>query len=119
MKFSIRLPWARPAEGKAVAESKAVGVQGLSLVAGEGEARWSGRSYASLSREGFMRNPVAHRTVRLVAEAAAAIPWLAYRAETEIDAHPALALIAKPNARMGGADFLEALYGHLLLSGNA
>ena len=119
MKLSFRLPWAFAPEQGAVAESKAVGVQGLSLVAGEGEARWSGRSYASLSREGFMRNPVAHRTVRLVAEAAAAIPWLAYRAETEIDGHPALALLAKPNARMGGADFLEALYGHLLLSGNA
>ncbi|MBW8317798.1 MAG: phage portal protein [Rhizobium sp.] len=66
-----------------------------------------------------MRNPVAHRTVRLVAEAAAAIPWLAYRAETEIDGHPALSLLARPNARMGAADFLEALYGHLLLSGNA
>ena len=118
MKLPFRLPWASPAEHGAVSEAKAAG-GGMSLVAGEGEARWTGRSYASLSREGFMRNPVAHRTVRLVAEAAAAIPWLAYRDSEELDHHAALSLIAKPNARMGAADFFEALYGHLLLSGNA
>jgi hypothetical protein len=118
MRLPFRLPWALPAEQGAVSDVKAAG-GGVSLVAAEGEARWTGRSYASLSREGFMKNPVAHRTVRLVAEAAAAIPWLAYRDAQELDRHPALALLATPNARMGGADFFEALYGHLLLSGNA
>lgn len=118
MRLPFRLPWVFPAELGAVSEVKAAG-GGVSLVAAEGEARWTGRSYASLSREGFMKNPVAHRTVRLVAEAAAAIPWLAYRDNTEIDGHAALSLLATPNARLGGADFFEALYGHLLLSGNA
>ncbi|MBC7148194.1 MAG: phage portal protein [Rhizobium sp.] len=117
MRLPFRLPWVFPAEQGAVSDAKAAG--GVSLVAGEGEARWTGRSYAALSREGFMKNPVAHRTVRLVAEAAAAIPWLAYRDAQELDRHPALSLIGQPNARMGGADFFEALYGHLLLSGNA
>ncbi len=118
MRLPFRLPWAFTAEQRAVSDAKAAG-GGVSLVAADGEARWTGRSYAALSREGFMRNPVAHRTVRLVAEAAAAIPWLAYREAQELDGHPALALIGRPNARMGGADFFEALYGHLLLSGNA
>lgn len=118
MKLPFRLPWGSTAGGKPVSEAKAVG-GGLSLVAGDGEPRWSGRSYASLSREGFMKNPVAHRTVRLVAEAAAAIPWLAYRDGRELEDHPAAAIVGRPNARMGGADFFEALYGHLLLAGNA
>ncbi|PJI45592.1 MAG: phage portal protein [Rhizobium sp.] len=118
MRLPFRLPWVFPAEQGTVSEAKAA-AGGVSLVAGEGEARWTGRSYAALSREGFMKNPVAHRTVRLVAEAAAAIPWLAYRDAQELDGHPALSLIGQPNARMGGADFFEALYGHLLLSGNA
>ncbi|GEO84373.1 MULTISPECIES: phage portal protein [Alphaproteobacteria] len=119
MKLPFRLPWALPAERSAMSETKASGSQGFSLVAGEGEARWSGRSYPTLSREGFMKNPVAHRTVRLVAEAAAAIPWLAYRDGQEVEGHAALALVGRPNAHMGGADFFEALYGHLLLSGNS
>ena len=117
MKMPFRLPWRRPAAQASVAETKAVG--GLSLVAAEGRAQWTGRSYASLSREGFMKNPVAHRTVRLIAEAAAAVPWLLAGAGGELTAHPALKLMEKPNARMGGPDFFEALYGHLLLAGNA
>lgn len=125
MRLPFRLPWGSAAEQRAVGETKAqpghgsgLG-HGMALVAGEGEARWTGRSYASLSREGFMKNPVAHRTVRLVAEASAAIPWLAYRDGGEVEGHAALRLIGQPNARMGGADFFEGLYGHLLLSGNA
>ncbi|MFA7415232.1 MAG: phage portal protein [Rhizobium sp.] len=117
MRLPFRLPWGAAAEERVMAETKAVG--GLSLVAAEGQAQWTGRSYASLSREGFMKNPVAHRTVRLIAEAAAAVPWLLADAGGELTAHPALKLMEKPNARMGGPDFFEALYGHLLLAGNA
>ncbi|WP_440409782.1 phage portal protein [Neorhizobium petrolearium] len=92
---------------------------GFTIVSGEGAAYWSGRSYAALSRAGFMRNPVAYRALRMIAEAAAAVPWLAYEGGSEVADHPALALISRPNGRQGGPDFLEALYGHLLLSGNA
>jgi HK97 family phage portal protein len=91
----------------------------FALVAGDGIAHWSGRSYGGLARAGFMRNPVAHRAVRLVAEAAASVPWLAYEGEAEVTAHSGLTLLAQPNARQAGPDFFEALYGHLMLSGNA
>ncbi len=93
--------------------------KGFSLLSGEPVAAWSGRSYQALSRAGFMRNPVAHRAVRMIAETAAAVPWLLYRGPAEEPGHPALSLLRRPNTRQGGADFLETLYGHLLLSGNA
>ena len=66
-----------------------------------------------------MKNPVAHRCVRLVSEAAASIGFLAYQGAQEREGHPALAFLARPNGAMTGADFLETLYGQLLLSGNA
>jgi HK97 family phage portal protein len=72
-----------------------------------------------LSREGFTKNPVAHRSVRLVAESAASVSWLLYEGDRERPEHPLLALMRQPDARMGGRDFFEALYGHLLPSGNA
>ncbi|TPP12064.1 phage portal protein [Rhizobium glycinendophyticum] len=65
-----------------------------------------------------MKNPVAHRCVRLVSEAAASIGFLAYQGPVEREDHPALSLLSRPNGAMTGADFLEALYGQLLLSGN-
>ena len=91
----------------------------LALAANSGQASWSGRSYASLAQEGFCRNPVAHRAVRLISETAASVPWLVYDGDTEMSDHPVLSLLKAPNARMAGIAFFEALYGHLLLSGNA
>ncbi len=110
----MRLPWKKPAapeETKTAAPLAAV----FSSQGGE----WTSRSYAALAREGYLRNPVGHRAVRLVAEAAASVPLLLYGEVGELDAHPALALVARPNARMGMADFFETVYSHLLIAGNA
>ncbi len=112
----MKLPSFLSRRPRAAAETKASGFFALTA---EGRAHWSSRSYASLSREGFMKNPVAHRAVRMIAEAAASVPWLAYAGEAERPDEPLLALIARPNGRMAGTDFLETLYGHLMLSGNA
>jgi HK97 family phage portal protein len=108
---------ARPAGG--AIERKAGPLGGLVAFHAQGEPRWTRRDYGALAREGFMRNPIVHRSVRLIAEAAASVPWLLYEGVTELDEHPLLALLARPNQRQAGGTFLEALYGHLLLSGNA
>ena len=96
-------------------------LQPASLIAlhGQGEARWTRRDYAGLAREGFIRNPIVHRAVKLIADAAASVPWLVYDGEAELSQHPLLSLLDSPNQRQAGGAFLEALYGHLLLSGNA
>ncbi len=108
----------RPGRKNAPVEKKDGGYGFVALHAG-GEARWTRRDYAGLAREGFMRNPVAHRCVRLVAEAAASVPWLLYEGATEFARHPLLDLLERPNQRQAGGAFMEALYGHLLLAGNA
>jgi HK97 family phage portal protein len=109
-------PWKRDG-GRIVPERKAA--TGFVALHAAGEAHWTRRDYAALAREGFMRNPVVHRSVRLIAETASAVPWLLLEEEEELDEHPLLALLDRPNQRQAGASFLEALYGHLLLSGNA
>jgi len=83
---------------------------------GEGRAVWTAREGGALAREGFQRNAVVHRCVRLVAEAAASLPLVLAEAEAD---HPLLRLLARPNPREGGARLLESLYGHLMVSGNA
>ncbi len=83
---------------------------------GEGRAVWTTRDYAALAREGFQRNAVVHRAVRLVAEAASSLPLTLAGAD---DAHPLMALLARPNPREGRMRFLDGVYGHLLVSGNA
>jgi len=84
-----------------------------------GRPAWTLRDYAALARAGFLRNPIVYRSVRMVAEAAGSVPWLLYEGAREIDAHPLLQLLARPNPRQAGGPFMDALYGHLLVSGNA
>ncbi len=66
-----------------------------------------------------MRNAIVHRAVRMVAEAAGSLPFLLYDGAAEVDDHPLLKLLEKPNPRQSRGDFLETLTGHLLLAGNA
>jgi HK97 family phage portal protein len=84
-----------------------------------GRAAWSPRDTVSLTRAGFQGNPVCFRVVRLIAEAAAALPLVAQDDERRYDVHPLLSLMRRPNAAQGRAEFLEAVYAQLLLSGNA
>jgi phage portal protein BeeE len=62
----------------------------------QADASWTRRDYAALAREGFMRNPIVHRAVRLIAETASAAPWLLYEGEAELTEHPLLALLERP-----------------------
>jgi HK97 family phage portal protein len=100
-------------------EAKASRVQSAIALYVAGRAVWTPRDYAALSREGFQKNAIVHRAVRLVSEAAAALPLVLKSEGREIAAHPLLALLSRPNAREGGQRFLESLYGHLMVSGNA
>ncbi len=84
-----------------------------------GRALWTPRDYAALAREGYQRNPIVHRAVRLIAEAAASMPLTLIEGGREVIDHPLLDLLRRPNPREGGARFMEGLYGHLLVSGNA
>lgn len=122
MKFPFSLP--RPGRGsgqEAVAGSAFFAKSWGAVLAlgGDGSRPVRERGYAALARDGFMGNPVAHRSVRLIAEAAASVPWLLRAAGREVSAHDVLALLAAPNARSGGSEFLETLYGQLMLAGNA
>ncbi len=75
-------------------------------------AQWSGAG--QLAREGFERNPVAYRCVRLISEAAASV---GFAADGEDDAMARL--LSRPNIEEHGADLMEAFYAHLAVSGDA
>jgi HK97 family phage portal protein len=116
--MAFKWPWPRQA-GHDGARLERKAPTGFIALHAQGDAHWTRRDYAALAREGFMRNPIAHRAVRLIAETASAIPWLLYDGAAELAEHPLLDLLERPNQRQAGASFMEGLYGHLLLSGNA
>jgi len=104
---------------RAPPEAKASRAHSAAAFYFEGRAVWTPRDYAALSREGFQKNAIVHRAVRLVAEAAASLPLTLKQDGRDLAAHPLLTLLARPNAREGGQRFLESVYGHLMVSGNA
>ena len=90
----------------------------IALTSG-GRARWTPRDYAHLAAEGFAKNAVAYRCVRMIAEAAASTPLLVFADGVRRDDHPLAALLARPNPEQSGVEWLEALYGALQTAGNA
>ena len=101
------------------AEQKSSRVGPLIALQGQGRPLWSPRDYAGLAHEGYTRNPIVFRAVRMVCEAAASVPLLLYEDDRELTVHPLLDLIARPNPHECGRDLMEGVLGHLLVSGNA
>ncbi|WOI55017.1 phage portal protein [Palleronia sp. LCG004] len=105
-----------PNEAKASATS-ALHVPAIAYGA-SGRVAWTPRDTASLTRNGFQGNPVGFRCVKMIAEAAAALPLVLYGEEGRFETHPMLTLVRRPNNAQGRAELLEALFGQILLSGN-
>ena len=84
-----------------------------------GRVAWSPRDAVSLIKTGFLGNPVGFRAVKVIAESAAALPLILQDQNRRYDLHPLLDLIRQPNGAQGKAELFEALYGFLLLTGNA
>jgi HK97 family phage portal protein len=81
-----------------------------------GQPVWTPRDYGALAREGFQRNAVAYRCVRMVAEAAASV--VLKLEDGHGKSHPFTDVFARPNPEQSGPELLEAFYGHLQIAGN-
>lgn len=105
---------------KQVAVEKKASATGrvVALAAGSGRVVWSPRDVGSMTRAGFVGNPIGFRSVKLIAEAAAAVPLICQDLKARYDTHPMMDLLRRPNPGQGRAELFEALFGQLLLSGN-
>ncbi|MBL8548390.1 MAG: phage portal protein [Hyphomonadaceae bacterium] len=99
--------WLRGADRKVRVERKF-------LAFGVGAPVWPCRDPTAFAREGYARNAVAYRCVRLIAEAAASAPL-----RVTPEDHPLAELLRRPNPEQTGVELLEAFFGHLQVSGNA
>ena len=100
----MKLPWKR---GEAKSDSPMM--VALSQL---GSAHWGARSHEALMRDGYMRNAVAYRCVRMVAETAASVPLV-------VSHEGAGALLKRPMPDETCTDVLARAYAHLLIFGNA
>lgn len=108
---------AAPLEGSAL-EAKSTPLVALQFTDSALNAVWSGRDFSALSREGYQKNAVVFRCVRLIAEAAASVPLCVRRGETCEAGDPAAALLSKGHPGTSAEEVMEQFYGLLQLSGN-
>ncbi len=113
MVFKLFRSATRPEAQKASASAPVMAFHGT------GRAVWSPRDQATMARTGYEQNAIGFRAVRMIAEAAAAVPLILTENGARMETHPVDTLLAQPNPAQDGRTFLEALYGFLQLSGNA
>lgn len=99
-------------------EAKASAAAPVVAFHGSGRTVWSARDVNTLTQVGFLKNPVAYRCVKVIAEAASAVPVVVQDADRRFDVHPVLDLLSAPNPGQSGAALFESFFGHLLLSGD-
>ncbi|SDI07778.1 phage portal protein [Lutimaribacter saemankumensis] len=115
----MKLDFFRRSAGVDAAPERKASATGRVMAFGSaGRVAWSPRDTASLTRTGYAANPVVHRCVKMIAEAAAALPLVLQDSAQRYDSHPVLRLVQRPNPAQGKAELFEALFGHLLLSGD-
>lgn len=92
-----------------------------SLVAQQtlGRPVWTAREFEPLAREGYEQNIIVYRCISLIAENAASVPWQVFRGERELDQHPALDLLRRPNPEQSGKELMTAAYSYELLAGRS
>ncbi|MCK5041655.1 MAG: phage portal protein [Sphingomonadales bacterium] len=83
-----------------------------------GQPSWTGRTYEQLSKEGYRKNVIANRSIRIVAESAASIPFVLYRGDERLKHHAVLDVLNSPNPLQSGKALLESFYAYLQISGN-
>lgn len=115
--------WKNLFSTKKTRETKASASAPLLVQYGALQPRFTPRQYDQLAKEGYQKNVVAFRCIRLISQNAAAVPWLVTRGKgvrkERLEDHPLAALLTQPNPMQGGAELFEALYGFYLIAGNS
>ena len=77
-------------------------------------------SYDELASEGYMKNAIVYRCVNEISKGAASVPFRILNADgDQLENHPSVNLLDRPNPLQSYAEFMNALFGFLLLSGNS
>jgi len=81
---------------------------------------YSDMSVRKATREGYKMSVYVYRAVRLIIQAASAVPWIVLdKNQEQIKNHPFELVLKHPNPEFSGQDLMEFLIAHYELVGNA
>jgi phage portal protein BeeE len=85
-----------------------------------GNAVWTPRQYDKLAQVAYQCNVIGYKAVTLISRSFAGIPIGLYEEDgDEVEKHPVLDLLRRPNPWQSGKRFRENLCGYFCLAGNA
>ena len=82
------------------------------------------RDYQGFATEGYEQNVIVFSCIDLISVSAASVPWTLYKRKNrkervEVDDHPVLDLLDKPNPIQSYDEFTKAVLSYLLIDGNS
>lgn len=86
---------------------------------GKNQPQFTPRRYDRLADEGYTRNVIAYRCVKLIAQNAATIPWRVKKGGQVLEDHALVELLKRPNPTQSQSEFIEAICAFLLIAGNS
>jgi HK97 family phage portal protein len=92
---------------------------GAALIINTGQPTWKPRDYAAFAKEGYAQNVVAAMSIKRIAQAIASVEFEVWQGETQLEQHPLIDLMDRPNPMQSGADYVEACISYLLIAGNS
>lgn len=75
--------------------------------------------FKGYANEGYTQNAIVYRCVNEIANGAAAIPFKVYQGDVELEQHPLISLLKRPNPMQASVEYFQSLYSFLLLAGNS
>ena len=80
-----------------------------------GQPVWTPRRYDELAKESYNKNAVAFRAIHEIGKCAGSVPFNLFRGSgktrVELDEHPLLSLLERPNPLQSRSAFIQAIVG--------
>lgn len=91
----------------------------LFKIMGLDAANWMNQSYKSYAEEGYIKNIVAYHCITRIAQSVADIPYYVQVNGKEVQKHPALQLLKRPNIKQSYKTWMQQVVMYRLISGNS
>lgn len=86
---------------------------------GKYQPQFTPRQYENLADEGYRKNIIAYRCIKLISQNVASVPFKVFKDGKVAEDHELVKLLKKPNPTQGGAELFESLVSFFLISGNS
>ena len=75
--------------------------------------------FKSYAIEGYQQNAIVFKCVNEISQAAASSNFKVFQGDVELEQHPLISLLNRPNPTQAGNEYFQSLYAYILLSGNS